>query len=120
VRERHEAKWREVLTRHYRRQEAAIVSRVPAAVGKATELGGVVWWDDERWNEELFADLLKLNVFTALAWGMEMAGRLDAEVSEEVMRPWLEEHARIQAEYINGMTRDAVERALTDRRRWRR
>jgi len=121
LRERHEQQWTELLSRHYRRQEAAIVSRVPkgggrqdaGGPGRKTDIGGV-WWDDERWDRELGADLLRLNVLTAGEWSASFAERLDTEVSEERMLAWLEEHSRIQAEYINEQTRDEVTRALRD------
>jgi len=112
LRERHESQWTELLSRHYRRQEGAIVSRVPESAAKSDI--GRVWWDDDRWNRELGDDLLRLNVLTAGEWATSFAERLDTEVSEERMLPWLEEHSRIQSEYINGQTRDEVERALRD------
>jgi len=113
LRERHEQKWAELLGHHYRRQEAAIVSRVPAVAGK-TDLGDGVWWDDERWDGELYEDLLRLNVLTAGEWATMFAGRLEAEVSQERMLGWLQEHSRVQASYINGQTRDQVEQALRE------
>jgi len=121
LRERHERKWAELLTRHYQRQEAAIVSRVPGTASKGdsvrsntkADIGGI-WWDDDRWNGELYEDLLRLNVLTAGEWANGFAERLGTEVSEERMLGWLEEHSRIQAEYINGQTRDQVEQALRE------
>jgi len=121
LRERHEAQWTERLARHYRRQEAAIVSRVPKGRDRSedqvgmtkTDIGGV-WWDDERWNAELGEDLVKLNVLTAGAWAGEFAERIGTEVSEERMLPWLQEHSRIQATYINELTRGRVEQALRE------
>jgi hypothetical protein len=112
LRERHERKWREVLARHYRRQEAAIMSRVPETPGK-TDIGGI-WWDEERWNRELYEDLLPLNVLTATTWAEMAAGSLEAEVDQNRMMPWLEEHSRTQAEYINASTRNQLEAALRD------
>jgi len=110
VRAQHEKKWIEVLSRHYRRQEAAIMSRIPGEPGKG-DIGGV-WWDDERWDRELGEDLLRLNALTAGAWAGEFAAVLGVEVSDERMLPWLQEHSRIQATYINGQTRDQLEQAL--------
>ena len=91
------------------------MSRLPEAQtvpGKA-DLGGV-WWDEERWDRELGEDLLRLNALTAGAWAGEFAGRLEVEISEERMLPWLQEHSRIQAAYINAQTRDELEKALRD------
>jgi len=114
LRAQHERKWVEVLSRHYRRQEAAIMSRFPEAQavgdGKA-DIGGV-WWDEERWDRELYEDLLRLNALTAGVWASEFATRLEIELSEERMLPWLQEHSRVEAAYINGQTRDQLTEAL--------
>lgn len=135
LRERHQQKWIEVLTRHYRRQERAIASRVPAAVGAGgaerhpgedgkSDIGQGVWWDGERWNSELAADLFRLNNLTAMAWAEQMIAQmapsagsgqdLDMQAFEARMLPWLEEHSRIQAENINGQTQEALEAALRE------
>ncbi len=122
LRERHERKWVEVLSRYYRRQEASIVSRVPAAISSndgKSDLGSGVWWDDERWNSELTADLLRLNHLTAMAWAkrlLEILGIIieNEAAFEERMLPWLEEHSRIQAENFNAQTREAVRTAIVD------
>ena len=113
LRERHELKWRTALAKHYRRQEASILPHIPEIVGKS-DIGGV-WWDDTRWNEELYADLLPLNLLTAKTWGGIVLGLVGSgELSENVMLPWLEEHSRIQAEYINLKTRDEISLALQE------
>jgi hypothetical protein len=103
-----------VFAGHYRRQEAAIVSRVPK--GRKVDIGGV-WYDEERWNRELSADLLRLNYTTALTWAEILLNDAGVEVDDmdvfaARMMPWLEEHSRIQATYINGYTRDELEAAL--------
>lgn len=116
LREQHERRWTEGLASHYRRQEAAIVSRVPK--GRKVDIGGV-WFDEERWNRELSADLLRLNNLTATAWAEALieAGGLDVEdmeAFEAIMLPWLQEHSRIQAEYLNGQVREALTGALRE------
>lgn len=122
LRERHQQKWNEALSRHYRRQEAAVLSRMPK--GQKLDIGGV-WWDEERWNAELSTDLFRLNNLTAMAWAERLFEQIDTEdpstgsgwdmeVFEANMLPWLEEHSRIQAEYINTQTREALEEALRD------
>lgn len=111
LRARHEEKWTQLLARFYRRQEAAIVSALPKAAKQ--DIGGV-WWDNERWDGELYEDLLKLNVLTAGEWALAFGERIGAEVSEDRMLPWLQEHSRVQATYFNGQTRDQVEQALRD------
>jgi HK97 family phage portal protein len=110
--EAHRLKWTEALARHYRRQEKAILAKLPAELGK-TDIGGV-WWDDERWNAELYEDILRLNIMTAVAWAKYIALLFGVELSEEWMMPWLKEHAQRQAVYINEYTRDEVQKAIAD------
>lgn len=116
-REQHEKKWEEVLARHYRRQEAVILSRVPKAAaapnGAKGDVGGV-WFDEERWNRELGEDLLRMNLFTAMVWAQYITDLLGVEISEGMMLPYLREHSRIQAEHFNGRVRDELETALRD------
>lgn len=120
LRERHERKWREVLKHHYERQEAAIAYRVPEGAPESrgkSDVGGL-WYDEDRWNRELYEDLLPLNVFTARTWAELVLGSIEADVDEDVMEqrmlPWLQEHTRIQAEYINDAVRDGLEDALRE------
>lgn len=121
LREKHQGQWARVLTRHYRRQEAAIVSRVPKArpaAGEKVNVGGV-WFDEDRWNQELAADLFGLNHLTALAWAKQMQEQAGIEVEDEdafeaIMLPWLQEHSRVQAEGINTNVRDELAKALAD------
>ena len=87
------------------------MSRVPK--GRKVDIGGV-WYDAERWNKELSADLLRLNLLTAGAWAELIAEQTGVMVSEEFMMAWLEEHSRIQAEGINGQMQDALVEALVD------
>jgi HK97 family phage portal protein len=110
-RQRYVEKWTDELQKHYRRQEAAITSRIPK--GQKVEISGI-WWDTDRWNNELTVDLFKLNLLTAVEWANRIANELNSEVSEDAMMPYLEEHSRIQAEYINQFTRDNVATALRE------
>jgi HK97 family phage portal protein len=122
IRARHERKWREVLVRHYRRQEAAIVSRVPEAAARASAAGksdiGGVWYDDDRWTNELYDDLLPLNTLTATTWAEMATGALEAEVDEDAMEqrmgPWLREHTRVSSELLNAYTREELAAAIRD------
>jgi hypothetical protein len=122
LRARHEQKWVEILSRHYRRQESVIVSRVPAAISSndgKSDLGGGVWWDEERWNSELSVDLLRLNKLTTIEWAKRMLELMGTEIEdwaafEDRMLPWLAEHSRIQAENFNTQTREALSTALLD------
>ena len=114
LRDRYEQKWVEVLIRHYKRQEAAIVSRVPKALKE--DIGGL-WWDADRWDAELSADLLRLNRLTALTWSqvtIEQAGLSieDMEAFESIMLPWLQEHSQVQARNLNAKTQEDLTNAL--------
>jgi hypothetical protein len=107
----------EVLANHYRRQEAAIMSRVQPAIvehGKA-DIGGV-WWDDERWNTELGSDLERLNNLSAMAMAdviLQQAGAdVDRAAVEARMQAWIKEHSKLQSQYINEKTREEVRKAL--------
>ncbi len=111
LRERHMEKWTEVLAAYFRRQEAAITSRVPKARKVAID---DVWHDGERWDRELEADVLKLNLATATVWARWVADQLQAQVDVDAMLPYLQEHSRIQATNINRATRDAVLAALAE------
>lgn len=107
----HRRMWTQALGRHFRRQESAILSRVPKA--RKTDAGGV-WWDDDRWNNELQADLVKLTQNTVVAFARRIADDLDAEIDEDWMNPWIEEHARVMAESINAQTAAGITQAMTD------
>jgi HK97 family phage portal protein len=112
LRERHEKRWTATMARTFRRQEAAVVSRMPKKA--AVLLMSDLWADEKRWNEELGVDLLALNLETAKAWGQRVAGDAGTEWDPALMMEWLSENARIAAEEINGATRDAVAQAITE------
>jgi HK97 family phage portal protein len=108
VRVRHEEQWREALARTFRRQRESVTPRVADAV-QVDEL-----WDAVRWNRELGDDLYRLNTATALDWAQYVAEMMALDLSEAEMEAWLVEHSRVQAEYINGNTRDLLGNALTE------
>ncbi len=114
LRQRHEQKWVELLVKFYRRQEAAILSRLPktATRNERKAMLGDIWWDEDRWNGELAADLLRLNTTTAETWFNEMADQLGADLDPSRMAAWLAEHSNIQAQGINSMTMAEMETAL--------
>jgi HK97 family phage portal protein len=111
LRAQHVEKWREVIAAYFRRQGSAIASRVPKARIVSIE---DVWRDGERWDRELQADLLALNLATATVWARWVAEQVGAEVSEDAMLAYLAEHSRIQAEQINATTREQVGEALRE------
>lgn len=118
LRLKYREQWRKVLARHYRRQGDAMLSRVPKSLAGKAVVGGV-WYDEDRWNGELSADLFGLNRLTALTWATHTQNQTgadlgDPEVFEARMLPWLAEHSRIQAEGINAQVRDELEVALAN------
>jgi len=112
LRLQHEEQWRRSLARTFQRQQDAIIGGIPATAGGVVILGEL--WDQARWNSELQADLFKLNVLTAGAWGRYVVEQLDAELDENRMLAWLDEHSRVQAEYINGLTRRGIGDSLIE------
>jgi len=102
LRERHEAKWREVLSAYFRRQEATLRSRAPNYA--LNEL----FFDEARWNEELHQDLFRMNAATATVWARFVARQIDLELDESLMLGYLDENARIGAENINRVTREEI------------
>lgn len=59
LRDRHEVKWAQVMAHYFKRQQDAIVGKVPAKA-TITQL-----WDAKRWDSELHDDIFRLNVATA-------------------------------------------------------
>lgn len=128
LRDNHQEQWVRVLARHYRRQEAALLSNVKTLAAIAAnghtqkgDIGQGIWWDEARWNEELGLDLLRLNVLTAREFGERMIRMarteledFDWEAFEARMMPYLDEHARIQAENINAYTQAQLQEALLE------
>lgn len=111
LRAQHERKWQEVLQRFFDRQEKAIISRVPKASAPAIEQ---VWNDGSRWDRELAQDLYQLGVATATEWAVYMADELGIELVPETMYDWLSRHARVTANNVNVVTRNAVGTALSE------
>ena len=106
-----------MIARTFRRQMDATVGKVPADAPSG-DGGGVVLleelWDRARWDREMQADLFGLNTATATVWGQYVAEELSFELDSDRMVGWLDEHSRIQAEYINGVTRDQIGQALIE------
>lgn len=108
LREKHVAKWAQVLRRTFERQRDAVLGKLSGkAAAKVDDL-----WDADRWNQELGADIYKLNTATAVTWARYMADVLDFELDEDRMSEWLRENAERSAENINGHTRDLIVAAL--------
>ena len=117
LRKRHEEQWARVMAKTFRRQQDAILGKIPKsfqADGTKDYVSFDELWDQMRWNSELQADLLKLNNATATVWGQFIAEQLAFELDSEVMLAWLIEHSRIQAENINAYTGRQIGSALIE------
>lgn len=103
----HDKKAEQVLAAFFRRQSSAVRSRIGA--------GSDDWWDSDRWNDELSADVTGLYLLTATAAGkatLEGLGISPDEYDEPRTLAFLKKSARISAESINKATQAAVEDAL--------
>ncbi len=117
MRAKHREKWELVLRRFFGRQRDAVLGKIPGknALTGALQTGNkAAWWDKKRWDRELKEDLLLLNRATALVWARHVASVMDAELDEDVMDAWLEEHSRVQAEEINATSKAKLDEALKD------
>ena len=114
LRTRYQEKWARLMVRTFDRQRAAVEGKLKdAGRAETKEIPDIaVLWDRDRWNTELTGDFLKLGLATASAWAQFVAGQLDVEFDDEQMLPWLQENARIGAEYVNATTLAEVEAAL--------
>lgn len=115
LRDIHQKRFVSLLVRHYKRQETAIIGRVPKALKE--DIGGI-WWDSDRWNKELMTDLYRANSATAMDWATRMVDMgieiEDMTVFEARMQAWLVDHSTAQSTYINERTKDAVSGALLE------
>ncbi len=107
LRERHVAKWRQVIARYFDRQGRAMVPRVRE--GASIE---AVWSDGERWDNELTADIYRLNTATATVWAKSVAEALEHDLDTDVMAEYLQQSAHYSALNINQATQEQVATAL--------
>ena len=105
LQEAFDAKWRKLLVRTFERQRDSILPKL-----KTVQIEAV--WDAQRWDEEVTKDFRPLSMATAMAWAKLLGSRLGVIVSEEELERYIENSARIAAEYLNQSTRDLLEPAL--------
>lgn len=121
LRERHVAKWTEVVEKFFERQGDVVLGKLP----KDGTVTIAELFDTERWDRELGEDLLKLNYATATVFAQRVIEALGPVVTDDgdeqaadfdpaEMVPWLTENARIAAEAINETTRTQISSALID------
>lgn len=103
----HEERFSKLLKEFFGRQGRSVRSRIGA--------GREDWWDAERWDSELSADLLRMYALsseTAARAALDAAGLGDYDVDQTLA--WLTEAAERSAKDINAKTRDDVDAALAD------
>lgn len=109
----HVAEHRQILERTFSRQLAEVL----AELGDLELPTADQVWDGPRWNAELETDLLGAALDLAAGYGPAVASALGADPAEltfDVLIPWLAESSRIAAENINVTTRNALEDALLE------
>ena len=92
----------------FKRQKAVVLSAIGA---------GGDWWDADRWNGELAADLLALSVSMSSVLGSKQAEALGFDpTSYDVDRTleFLKAVAASRAEWVNDATRKQLEEVLAD------
>ncbi len=107
LRGRHEDRWRQYMERYFDRQRRSLMGRV-----KPTLTIEDIWTDGERWDEELTADLFRLNTMTARSWAAQMAAVLAIEFEDVFLEDFLMENSRVAAESINAATREEMAQVL--------
>lgn len=102
------AKAAEILSTHFARQRKAVLSALGAkAAGD--------WWDEDRWNEELAADLFKMAVSAAAGMGRQQAERMGFSADEydvDMTIAFLRAVAESRSKAVNAKTRAEIEEAL--------
>ncbi|WPM94328.1 portal protein [Arthrobacter phage Cupello] len=92
----------------FKRQKAVVLSAIGA---------GGAWWDADRWNDELAADLFQLALSMSSALGAKQAEALGFDpTSYDVDRTleFLKAVAASRAEWVNEATREQLEAAIAD------
>lgn len=96
----------EVLKRFWERQAKSILPKIGAKAAR--------WWNEDRWNEELTADILPLINSTADRHGKEVAEVIGSKYDTGRTRKYLETMAAGRAEAINVATYSKLKAALED------
>lgn len=107
--ENFEEKGAEILDAFFKRQERVVRSHIGA------KAAGDDWWAEERWDEELAADLYRFAVATSHSVGrktLEDIGFRPDEYDVDRTMAWLDEVARRSAKSINEATYEALKTAL--------
>ena len=94
-----------VLSRFFSRQAKSILPKLGAKAD---------WWDEERWDEELTADLIPVIDKIADAHGISTAKLLGSDYIKEKTRNYLKALCKGRAHAINVKTKRDIEKALRE------
>jgi HK97 family phage portal protein len=107
----------QVLVGFFDRQAKALISKVGAEKAAFRKVAVDDVFNEDRWNGELSADLLRLNLLLAVAAGqatLEEIGEDPDELDKDRMVGWLTANAAGVAAGINATTKAAVAALLKD------
>lgn len=94
-----------VLSRFFSRQAKSILPKLGAKAD---------WWDEERWDEELTADLIPVIDKIADSHGISTAKLLGSDYIKEKTRNYLKALCKGRAHAINVKTKRDIEKALRE------
>lgn len=114
LRSKYETKWQELLISTFERQKTTVLAKLGAQKARVKSDDINALWNYDRWNEELTQDFTTLSWETVKAWAEKAAAIMGSEVNYELMKYYIENNARIAAEYLNDSTVDQLEEALND------
>lgn len=104
-------KHRQVLRAFFERQSRTVLSRAGAAKDRKAEVDEV--FDQERWDAELFKELLALAFLAAQEMGDDVADEFGSDYDVHVAGdPWLTLNATFASEAVNAQTASSIEEAL--------
>ena len=95
---------KETLVKFFERQKRAVLPKIGAKAAK--------WWDADRWNEELTADLIGLIDKIADNHGMSAAERIGSLYDTEITRNYLKTVTEGRATAINDKTYEDLSNAI--------
>lgn len=104
----HQQKAEQVIADFFAKQRRSVVSRLGA--------NDIDWWDGDRWDEDLSAQILGLYLLTSTAAGRETLESIGIDpdnYDEPRTMAFLQKAARQSAESMNLATRQALEDAMT-------
>lgn len=95
-----------VLKKFFKHQADSVLPKIGAKAAG--------WWDEERWNKELAADLEPVMDSVCDAHGKAAAGDLGSEYDAEITRNYLKAMALGRAKATNAVTYDKLKRAKAE------